>query len=62
MIHALLFITNNNTDRGSNINPFILSNNISQSLLNSDGHGPEFLKEAKRISDAANLNITVYHS
>lgn len=42
MIHALLFITNNNTDR--------------------DGHGPEFLKEAKRISDAANLNITVYHS
>ncbi|CAO3621578.1 unnamed protein product [Mucor hiemalis] len=42
MIHALLFITNNNTDR--------------------DGHGPEFLKEAKRISDAANLKITVYHT
>ncbi|KAG2194879.1 hypothetical protein INT47_002673 [Mucor saturninus] len=42
MIHALLFIQQNNTDR--------------------DGHGPEFLKEAKRISQAANLNITVYHT
>ncbi|KAI7881510.1 SprT-like family-domain-containing protein [Mucor mucedo] len=42
MIHALLFIQQNNTDR--------------------DAHGPEFLKEAKRISQAANLNITVYHT
>ncbi|KAI9091111.1 zinc finger RAD18 domain-containing protein C1orf124 [Phlyctochytrium arcticum] len=42
MIHAYLFVTQQNTDR--------------------DGHGPEFMKHAKRINAAAGTNITVYHN
>ncbi|KAI9267303.1 SprT-like family-domain-containing protein [Helicostylum pulchrum] len=42
MIHALLFVTQQNTDR--------------------DGHGPPFLKVAKRINDAAGFDISVYHN
>ncbi|KAG2235926.1 hypothetical protein INT48_008229 [Thamnidium elegans] len=45
MIHALLFVTQQNTDR-----------------VLTDGHGPPFLKEAKRINDAAGFDISVYHN
>ncbi|KAG0795207.1 hypothetical protein G6F16_001715 [Rhizopus arrhizus] len=35
---------------------------VTQRNGNHDGHGPEFLYEAKRINELTNLNISVYHN
>ncbi|KAI9362675.1 SprT-like family-domain-containing protein, partial [Pilaira anomala] len=35
---------------------------ITKGNEDRDGHGPEFLSEAKRISDAAGVKITVFHN
>lgn len=35
---------------------------VTQRNIDRDGHGPEFLKEAKRIGDQEACKITIYHS
>ncbi|GAA5810484.1 hypothetical protein MFLAVUS_003905 [Mucor flavus] len=49
MIHAFLFIIRE--EESANGEP-----------VKSDGHGPRFLEEAKRINDATGFNISIYHS
>lgn len=60
MIHALLFVTQQNTDRGKKKHIEIYEQQVVNLVL-TDGHGPPFLKVAKRINDAAGFDISVYH-
>lgn len=56
MIHAYLFVTQRNDNHG------MTSKQNTQFIhLLLDGHGPEFLYEAKRINALTDLNISVYH-
>jgi hypothetical protein len=56
MIHAYLFVTQRNDNHG------MTSKKDTQFIhLLLDGHGPEFLYEAKRINELTDLNISVYH-